>query len=99
MILIRIHKSYRNVVAVCDSSLVGKKFEEGKRQLDIRENFYKGEEYKEEEAVKLMQKQLVEDSTFNIAGPDSIKAAQKAGVIQEINVGYIQDIPFALKLF
>ena len=38
--LVKIHKSYRNVVAVCDSDLIGKKFEEDKFQLDLKESFY-----------------------------------------------------------
>ena len=42
--LVRIIKSYKNIVAVCDSELLGKKFESGKFQLDIKESFYKGEE-------------------------------------------------------
>ena len=42
-ILIKIHMSYRNVIAVCDEDLLGKKFEDEKRQLDIKEGFFKGE--------------------------------------------------------
>ena len=49
--LVKIHNSYRKVVAVCDSDIIGKRFDEGKRQLDIRENFYKGDEVNEEEAI------------------------------------------------
>ena len=33
---------------------MGKKFEEGKRQLDLRENFYKEREITREEAVKIL---------------------------------------------
>jgi len=95
---IKIHKSYRTVIAVCDSDLIGKKFEEGKRQLDIRENFYKDEEATEEEAIKLMQFQAVEDATFNIVGKESIMAAIKAGIITKSSVSKIKGIPFALVL-
>lgn len=95
---IKIHRSYRNVVAVCDRDLIGKKFEEGKRQLDIRENFYKGQEVNKEEAVKIMIMQSKEDSTFNIVGRKSIDAAIEAGIIEEGDVDTIQGIPFALTL-
>jgi len=94
----RVHQSYRNVVAVCDSSLLGKKFEEGKRQLDIRENFYKDRELSKEEAIKLMQRQSKEDATFNIVGEESVSAAIEAEIITKENVGKIADIPFALSL-
>ena len=40
---VNIIKTYRNVVAVCDVNLLGKKFEEGKFQLDVKENFLKEE--------------------------------------------------------
>ena len=98
MMSIRVHQSYRNVVAVCDSSLLGKKFEEGKRQLDIRENFYKDRELSKEEAIKLMQRQAKEDATFNIVGEESVNAAIEAEIITRENVGKIADIPFALSL-
>ena len=42
--LVNIIKSYREVVAICDSELLGKCFEEGIFQLDIKESFYKGEQ-------------------------------------------------------
>ena len=45
---IKITKSYRDIVAVCDSSILGKKFEQGNLQLDLKESFYKGEEVQEE---------------------------------------------------
>ena len=75
MHFIKIHKSYRIVVAVCDSNLIGKKFEEGKRQLDLRENFYKGEEIDTKNLMKLLHHYSIEDATFNIVGENSVKAA------------------------
>ena len=95
---IKIHKSYRNVVAVSDSNLMGKKFEDGKRQLDIRENFFKGNEVSNEEAVVILKKQLIEDSTFNVVGKESVKACIEAGVIKKNSVDYIDNIPFAIVL-
>ena len=97
-ICIKIHKSYRNVVAIADGDLIGKKFEEGKRQLDIRENFYKNQEMNEEQAMKIIKTQFVEDSTFNIVGEESIRLAIKSGIIFQETVDYIDNIPFALKL-
>ena len=95
---IKIIKSYRDIVAVCDSSILGKKFEQGNLQLDVKESFYKGEEVSEEKAVEIMRSMAVEDSTFNIAGEKSVNAAIKAGIISQESVGKIQGIPFALIL-
>ena len=95
---IKIIKSYRDVVAICDSSILGKKFEQGDLQLDIKESFYKGEEVSEEKAIEIMKSMSEEDSTFNIAGEESVNAAIKAGIISKESVKKVQDIPFALVL-
>lgn len=95
---IKIHQSYRKVVALADKELVGKKFEEGKMQLDVRENFYKGEEFAEEQAINTLKQLRTDDATFNIVGEKAINAAMEAGIITKENTGKVQDIPFALVL-
>ena len=95
---VKITKSYRDVVAICDSSILGKKFEEGKLQLDVKESFYKGEEISEEEAIEIMKNMSIEDATFNIAGKESVNASIKAGIITGENTGKVQGVPFALIL-
>lgn len=95
---IKIHRSYRNVVAMCDADLIGKKFEEGKRQLDCRENFYKGEKVTKEEAIRILQKESDEDGAFNIVGEKSIQAAIEAGLITKNDFAKVQEIPFTLIL-
>ena len=95
---IKIHNSYRDVIAVCDSEIIGKKFEEGKRQLDVRENFYKGQEINEEELIRMMQFHVKEDATFNIVGQKSIQVALEAGIIEKEDISTINNIPFTLIL-
>ncbi len=90
--------SYRNVVAICDENLIGKKFEEDKFQLDVKENFFKEKKVSEEEAIRMIQNLSKEDSTFNIVGEESVNAAKKAGIISDESVKKIQNIPFALVL-
>jgi len=94
----KLHKSYRDVVAICDLNLLGKKFEEGKKQLDVRENFFKDKEMDKKELIIFLQFQKKEDATFNIVGPNSISAAQEAEVISKENTGYVDGVPFALIL-
>ena len=64
--IVKIHTSYRYVVAICDSDLLGKKFEEGQFQLDVKESFFKGEEKPKEKVLEIMQDMAKEDATFNI---------------------------------
>jgi hypothetical protein len=95
---LKIIKSYREIVALCDKEILGKTFEEGNFQLDIKESFYKGKEVNEEEAIEILKDMAMEDATFNIAGEKSVKTAIKAGIIQKNSVGKIAGIPFALVL-
>ncbi len=95
---IKIIRSHRDIVAICDSDLIGKKFEEGGFQLDVKENFFLGEEIGEEETIKIMKKMSKEDATFNIIGEKSVNTALKAGIIEKEGIKHIQNIPFALVL-
>ncbi len=95
---INIIKTYRDVIAICDAELLGKYFEQGKFQLDIKESFYGGERYSEEQALEVIKKMSAEDSTFNIVGKKSVNTALKAEIISEGGIKKIQGIPFALVL-
>jgi len=59
---IKIHEAYRIIVSICDSGLIGKKFEEGDKQLDIKESFYAGEEVDEKKAVEILVDMKKEDA-------------------------------------
>lgn len=93
---LKIHKSYRNVVAICDADLIGKTFEEDKKQLDCRENFYKDKKVTYEEAINILKKESEEDATFNIIGQKSIQAAIEAGIITKNDFATVNNIPFTL---
>jgi len=96
--LIKIHKSYRQVVAICDSELIGQKIEEGKKQLDVRENFFKGDEIQEAELIEKMQDYAQDDSIFNIIGEKSVRCALKAGIISKEGILKVNGVPYALVL-
>lgn len=98
-IIVKIHETYRAVISVCDSELIGKKFEEGNRQLDVAEDFYGGgDEMSEEEAIALIQDKLNEDACFNFAGEKAVDVGIKAGAINKNCVMKIQGIPYAMLL-
>lgn len=96
--LVRVQKSCRDVVAVCDSNLLGRKFEQGNFQLDVKESFFKGEEKSKQEVLEIMQDMSKEDATFNIIGKESIKTAIEAGITSEKGIKKIQGVPFAMVL-
>jgi hypothetical protein len=96
--LIKVHKASRFVVAVCDSDLIGRSFEEDKRQLNLAGKFFLGEEKSEEESRRLLDFYRKEDACFNIVGRKSCEVAIKAGLIQKEEISAIQGIPFVLIL-
>jgi len=96
---VKIHDSYRKIVAIADSDLIGKTFEEDIRIIEVRDNFFKGEEKTREEVIGIMRDFEREDATFNIVGKESVKAALDAGIIQEHGITKIDNIPIALGLF
>ncbi len=95
---LKIHKSYRDVVAFCDSELLGKYFEEGKLQLNMKESFYKGDELTNEQAQEQMEDLAKEDVTFNIVGKKATEIALKAKIIEKEGIKTVSGIPFALVL-
>jgi len=95
---VKIHKSYRDVVGICDKELIGKKFEEGNFQLDVKESFFKDKEVNEEEASQLLLDMDAEDATFNIIGKKSTELALKLGIIVKEGIKTIDNIPYALVL-
>ena len=96
--LVRITKSYRDVVAICDAELLGKQFEEGERILDVKESFYKGDEKTTEETAEIIRDMAREDPTFNIVGKESVECAKQCGLITEESIMKVDGVPFALVL-
>ncbi len=96
--LVKIHNAYRKVVAICDSELLGKTFEEGRAVLNLKENFYKGDDKNEQETIEIMKDLASGDATFNIVGKQSCNSALKAGIISKEGIRKVQGIPFALVL-
>ncbi len=90
--IVKIHKrDDRTVVAVCDSDLLGRKFEEGERQLDLSGDFYKGEEMEDKEVGDLIRNADI----VNLVGPEAVKIGLQEEVITKDHVITISGIPHA----
>jgi hypothetical protein len=95
---IKIHEAYRTIVALADSDLIGKKFTEGIRQIEIKPYFFDGEEKNYSEVLEILKDMEKEDATFNIVGSESIEVALDAGVISKEGIFTIDNVPVALVL-
>ncbi len=91
--LVKKHKTRdgRLILAVCDSELIGKKFEQGKLQLDLTNDFYKGEEKSESEVHLMFQQAYI----LNLVGEKSVKLALKQRLIDETHILKIEGVPHA----
>jgi len=91
--LVKKHKTRdgKLILAICDSDLIGKKFEQGKIQLDLTKDFYKGEEKSDSEILLMIREAYI----LNLVGEKSVKLALKQGLIDETHILNIQGIPHA----
>lgn len=91
--IVKIHKSYdgKKVIAVCDSDIIGKRFDDGKLRLDLGCNFYKGEEKTGED----LEKELKMPCSVNIIGEKSVKFFIDKKLIDKSHVIRIKNVPHA----
>jgi len=92
MISIKIYKTGNDLlIAACDEKLLGKKYEEGKLQIDLSNKFYDGERV----TVKALKKFLDEATIANLVGKETIRCAIEMGLIDPSCVLKIKGIPHA----
>jgi hypothetical protein len=96
--LVKIIKSHRNIVVICDNNLIGKRLSQGEFQIDVKENFFNGEEKTKQETIEIIERMAQEDATFNIVGKESVETALEIGIINKEGIKTIQNTPVALVL-
>ena len=84
-------KDGRLMLAVCDSSLKGKLFEEKGVCLDLSSNFYNGKEINGVEILKLFRVA----SIVNLVGKKSVRLGIEAGIIDKNKVIKVENIVHA----
>ena len=92
MISIKIYKKGNDLlIGACDEKLLGKKFEDGKFQIDVSKEFYGGERISSE-----VLKKYLEDATIaNLVGKETIKCAIDLGLIDLECIIKIKGVPHA----
>ena len=95
---IKIHESYRKIVALSDSNLIGEIFTQDNKQIKVKQSFFEGDEKTKEETIQIIKDMNKEDATFYIVGKESIESALEANIITKEGIITIEDIPIALVL-
>lgn len=98
-VLVKIHRAYREIVAVCDKELLGKKFEQGERQIEVSERFFGGDEMPDSKVIELLKDKAEDDACFNFVGKKAVELGAKAEIIDKERVLRIQKVPIAMSLF
>lgn len=92
MISIKIYEQGDDlVIGACDEQLLGKKFVEGKFQIDVSKNFYGGQRI----SKKTLAKYLHDATIANLVGEETVQCAIKLGLVNPGCILKIKGVPHA----
>jgi len=77
------------LLVVTDADILGKKYEEGKKQLDLENKFYHGHEKSQAEVLDLFQQAYI----LHLTGIGAVGLALKEGLIGKKNIIVVKGIP------
>ena len=92
MISIKIYKQGKDIlIGACDEELIGKKFIDGKFQIDVNKDFYGGRII----SIDTLIEYLKDATIANLVGKKAVNCAIKIGLIDPECVLKIKGIPHA----
>ena len=95
MIFVKEHiHNNRKLLAICDGDLIGKKYEEEEKILEVSKSFYHGSPMFEKDVLSLIEDNIM----LNIVGEESVAFALKNKLINKKGIAKIKGVPYALLL-
>jgi len=92
MISMKIYKQGKDtLVSACDEQLLGKKFRDGKLQIDASKTFYGGDRVD----AKTLGNHLEEATIANLVGKEAVECAIRLGLVDKSSILRIQGVPHA----
>ncbi len=79
------------ILVITDKEIVGKKFEEGKKQLDLSNKFYSGDE-RNVEAIKAL---IPETYILHLTGEKAVALGVELGFVDSQRIVWVSNIPHA----
>lgn len=79
------------VIGACDEELLGKRFTDGKFQIDVTKKFYEGERI----TLKTLERFLQDATIANLVGKQSVECAIRLGLVDPDCILRIKGIPHA----
>ncbi len=97
---VKVHESAKGkVVAICDSELLGRRFDEGDLEVDLvaKRGFYEGEKKDVDSVRELLGAFDGEEGvSFNIVGERAVGVAVSVGLVGEGSVLRVDGVPIAM---
>ena len=85
------HSTHGLLLVITDEDILGKRFEEGKRQLDLSAKFYHGEQKTKEDVKTLIHKAR----HLHLTGKHIIAVAIELDVVHPNNILWVGGVPHA----
>lgn len=85
------HSTHGLLLVITDEDILGKKFEEGKRQLDMAAKFYLGEKKTKEDVKKLIPKAR----HLHLTGKHIIAVAVELDLVNPNKILWVGGVPHA----
>ena len=85
------HANEKKILVITDKEIVGKKFVEGRLQLDLTSDFYKGEQVAEDKIKQMMRGVYI----VHMVGERSVQLGIDEGFVDEHTVKKVKGIPHA----
>ena len=79
------------LLVITDANLLGKKFEEGKIQLDMSKEFYQGEEVSKQEVLNFLETA----QHLHLTGKEAVALGVAAGRVDKKKILLVCEIPHA----
>lgn len=85
------HTKHGYLYIVTDKDILGKKFEEGKLQLDLTKKFYFGEEITKDE----LKKKIKQARHIHLTGKEAVAVGVEMDLVDPEKILYVKKIPHA----
>ena len=83
------------LLVITDKGILGNVFEEGRKQLDLRKEFYKGEE-KSKEQIKIMCSGARD---VHLTGKEAVALGVELGLVDAERILWVKGVPHAEAAF
>jgi uncharacterized protein len=79
------------LLVITDKEILGKKFEEGKVELDLTKKFYEGKERNKEEVRELISKAR----DLHLTGKEAVAVGVEMGLVNSERILFVKGMPHA----